>query len=265
VSLCKLIPQNLQYIIMKSLENKVAIVTGASSGIGEAIALTFAAEGAKVVVSDINEEGGNKVVAQIKSNGGEAIFIKADTSKAEDNEQLVAETVKQFGALHIAVNNAGIGGPAALTADYEIEAWNKVIDINLSGVFFGLKYQIPQIIANGGGSIINMASVLGQVGTKYSPAYVAAKHGVVGLTKASALEYADQKIRINSVGPGYIKTPLLIKSLNEEQMDDLVQKHPIGRLGESQEIAELVLWLASDKASFVTGSYYAAEGGFLAQ
>jgi len=250
---------------MKSLENKVAIVTGASSGIGEAIAITFGVAGAKVVVSDINEEGGNSVVEKIKSNGGEAIFIKADTSTAEENEKLVAETVKHFGGLDIAVNNAGIGGPAALTGEYPVEAWDKVIAVNLSGVFYGLRYQIPAILANGGGNIINMASVLGQVGTKFSPAYVAAKHGVVGLTKAAAIEYADQKIRINSVGPGYIKTPLLVKHLSEDQMDSLIKQHPIGRLGESQEIAELVLWLASDKASFVTGTYYAADGGLLAQ
>lgn len=250
---------------MKSLENKVAIVTGAGSGIGEAIALTFASAGAKVIVSDINEKGGNAVVEKIKEQGGDAFFIKADTSKAEENEKLVADTVKHFGKLDIAVNNAGIGGPAALTGEYPVEAWDKVVAVNLSGVFYGLRYQIPALLANGGGNIINMASVLGQVGTKFSPAYVAAKHGVVGLTKAAAIEYAQQKIRINSVGPGYIKTPLLEEHLSKEQMDDLIKIHPIGRLGESQEIAELVLWLASDKASFVTGTYYAADGGLLAQ
>jgi NAD(P)-dependent dehydrogenase (short-subunit alcohol dehydrogenase family) len=250
---------------MKSLDQKVAIVTGASSGIGEAIAITFAAEGAKVIVSDINEEGGNKVVEQIKSEGGEAFFIRADTSKPEDNERLVAETVKHFGKLDIAVNNAGIGGTAGPTGEYPVESWDKVIGINLSGVFYGLRYQVPAMLASGGGSIINMASILGQVGTKFSPAYVAAKHGVVGLTKAAALEYADQKIRINSVGPGYIRTPLLTEHLTDEQMEGLVKQHPIGRLGESQEIAELVLWLASDKASFVTATYYAADGGYLAQ
>jgi len=250
---------------MKSLENKVAIVTGASSGIGEAIANKLAEEGAKVIVSDINEEGGKKVVEQITSKGGEAFFIKADTSSPEENEKLVTETVKHFGKLDIAVNNAGVGGPAQVTGEYPIDAWDKVIAINLSGVFYGLRYQIPAILANGGGSIVNMASVLGQVGTKLSPAYVAAKHGVVGLTKAAALEYAEQKIRINSVGPGYIKTPLLVKHLSDDQMEGLIAQHPIGRLGESAEIAELVAWLVSDKASFVTATYYAADGGLLAQ
>lgn len=250
---------------MNSLENKVAVVTGAGSGIGEAIAITFAQEGAKVIVSDINEEGGNRVTEQIKSQGGEAFFIRADTSKAEDNERLVQESIAHFGALHIAVNNAGVGGPAAPTGEYPVEGWDKVIGINLSGVFYGLRYQIPALLAHGGGSIINMASILGQVGTKLSPAYVAAKHGVVGLTKAAALEYAGQKLRINAVGPGYIKTPLLTQHLSQTQLDELVKLHPVGRLGEAQEIAELVLWLASEKASFVTGTYYAADGGYLAQ
>ncbi|WEK19755.1 MAG: glucose 1-dehydrogenase [Candidatus Pedobacter colombiensis] len=250
---------------MKSLENKVAVVTGAGSGIGKAVAFIFAAKGAKVVVSDINEEHGNAVVVEIKQKGGEAVFIKADTSKAIDNDSLVKKAVAHYGALHISVNNAGIGGEAAPTGEYPVESWDKVIGINLSGVFYGLRYQIPAILKSGGGSIINMASILGQVGTKFSPAYVAAKHGVVGLTKSAALEYADQKIRINSVGPGYIKTPLLEEHLSPEQMEGLVKLHPIGRLGEAQEIAELVLWLASDKASFVTGAYYVADGGYLAQ
>lgn len=167
--------------------------------------------------------------------------------------------------MHIAVNNAGVGGPAAPTGEYPVDGWDKVIAINLSGVFYGLRYQIPAMLEHGGGSIINMASILGQVGTRFSGAYVAAKHGVVGLTKSAALEYAEHNIRINSVGPGYIRTPLLTKHLTPEQMDNLVQLHPVGRLGESKEIAELVLWLASDKASFVTGAYYAADGGYLAQ
>jgi NAD(P)-dependent dehydrogenase (short-subunit alcohol dehydrogenase family) len=249
---------------MKQLENKVAIITGAGSGIGKAAALLFAKEGAKVVVSDINEKNGNSAVEEIKNSGGEALFIKADSSRPEDNEALVQQTLQQFGSLDIAVNNAGIGGPLGITGEYPIDGWKKVIDINLSGVFYGLRYQIPAMSPKGG-AIVNIASILGQAGAKFSPAYVAAKHGVVGLTKAAALEYADKNIRINSVGPGYIKTPLVTNSLDTDAVNSLVSLHPIGRLGESEEIAELILWLASSRSSFVTGSYYPADGGYLAQ
>lgn len=249
---------------MKLLDSKVAIITGAGSGIGKATAELFAREGAKVIVSDINEANGKSAVEDIKRNGGEAFYIHADSSKAEDNEALVKQTLEKYGRLDIAVNNAGIGGPLAPTGEYPVDGWQKVININLSGVFYGLRYQIPAMLERGG-SIINIASILGSAGAKFSPAYVAAKHGVVGLTKAAALEYADKKIRINSVGPGYIKTPLVMNTLEQAALDALVGLHPIGRLGESQEIAELILWLASDKASFVTGSYYPADGGYLAQ
>jgi NAD(P)-dependent dehydrogenase (short-subunit alcohol dehydrogenase family) len=249
---------------MKQLENKVAIITGAGSGIGKSTAELFAKEGAKVVVSDINENNGNSAVEEITKNGGAAFFIKADSSKPEDNEALVKQTIQKFGSLEIAVNNAGIGGPLGVTGEYPIDGWKKVIDINLSGVFYGLRYQIPAMIQKGG-SIINVASILGKAGTKFSPAYVAAKHGVVGLTKAAALEYADKKIRINSIGPGYIKTPLVMNSLDTNALNALVSLHPIGRLGESEEIAELLLWLASSKSSFVTGAYYPIDGGYLAQ
>ena len=249
---------------MKALENKVALVTGAGSGIGKAISLLYAKEGAKIVVSDVNEKAGNEVVSEIKSNGGEAIFVKADTSKAEDNKSMVEQAVKQFGGLQIAVNNAGIGGPISPVAEYPVDGWDKVVSINLSGVFYGLRYQIPAILKSGSGSIVNMASILGKVGTKGSAAYVAAKHGVIGLTEAAALEYADQKIRINAIGPGYISTPLL-NSLDEATMKALVSLHPMGRLGTADEVAQLALWLNSDKASFVTGSYYNVDGGYLAQ
>jgi NAD(P)-dependent dehydrogenase (short-subunit alcohol dehydrogenase family) len=249
---------------MRLLENKVAIITGAGSGIGRSTAELFAKEGAKVVVSDINEKNGNTAVEEITKNGGEAFFIKADSSKPEDNEALVKQALEKYGSLDIAVNNAGIGGPLGATAEYPLDGWKKVIDINLSGVFYGLRYQIPAMLKKGG-SIINIASILGQAGAKLSPAYVAAKHGVVGLTKAAALEYADKKVRINSVGPGYIKTPLVMNTLDKDALDALVGLHPVGRLGESEEIAEMILWLASSKSSFVTGAYYPVDGGYLAQ
>ena len=250
---------------MKMLENKVAIVTGAGSGIGRAIAILYAAEGAKVVVTDIDEKGGKETVEKIKANSGESIFVLSDSSSAEGNRLLVEETVKQYGKLDIACNNAGVGGPLAPTGEYPVDGWDKVISINLSGVFYGIRYQIPAMLAAGGGAIINIASILGNVGSRMSPAYVAAKHGVVGLTKTAALEYADKNIRVNSVGPGYILTPLLTKNLTPEMMDGLAAMHPIGRLGTSEEVAELVLWLSSSKASFVTGSYYPVDGGYLSQ
>jgi NAD(P)-dependent dehydrogenase (short-subunit alcohol dehydrogenase family) len=250
---------------MKSLENKVAIITGAGSGIGKAIAHLYASEGAKVVVSDIDEKGGNETVSEIKEKGGDAYFIKADSSKPEQNESLVQQTVEHYGGLHIAVNNAGVGGPSAPVGEYPIDGWDKVISINLSGVFYGMRYQIPAMLESGGGSIINIASILGSVGFANSSAYVAAKHGVVGLTKNAAIEYAEKNIRVNSIGPGFISTPLLEKNLDEAAINGLSSLHPMNRLGKPEEVAELVLWLGSSKASFVTGSYYTVDGGYTAK
>jgi len=251
----------------KSMEQKVALVTGAGSGIGRAIAYHFANEGARVVVSDIDVAGGEETVTKIRARGNDAraVFVRADTGKPEDSAALVGAAVKEFGALHVAVNNAGIGGPSAPVGEYPIEGWDQVIRVNLSGVFYGMRYQIPAMLEAGGGSIVNIASILGQVGFPNAPAYVAAKHGVVGLTQNAALEYGARNIRVNVVGPGFIKTPMLDKNLTPEILAMLATKHALGRLGEASEVAELVLWLSSDKASFVTGGYYAVDGGYLAQ
>lgn len=245
---------------MKQLENKVALVTGGGSGIGRVVAVTYADEGAAVVVSDIDEAGGKETVSMITKRSGTARFVKADISKPADNETLVKVCVENYGGLHIACNNAGVAGPGAPTGEYPIDGWDKVVAVNLSGVFYGMRYQIPAMLKSGG-SIVNMGSILSAVGFRMAPAYVAAKHGMLGLTKAAALEYSDKKIRINAVGPAFIRTPLIQKT-DEKQ---LIPLHPIGRLGEADEVANLVLFLSSDKASFITGAYFAIDGGYLAQ
>lgn len=248
----------------KLLEHKVALVTGAGSGIGRAIALLYAASGAKVMVCDINDGPGRQTVEQIVLTGGEAIFQKADASRAADNAALVEATLGAFGALHVACNNAGVGGAAAPVGEARPEDWDKVVAINLSGVFYGMRYQIPAMLKSGGGAIVNMASILAQVGFREHAPYVAAKHGVIGLTRTAALEYAQQKIRINAIGPGFIRTPLL-DNQSGAMLNGLAALHPMGRIGDAAEVAELALWLSSDKASFVTGSYYPIDGGYLAQ
>ncbi|MBC6110881.1 SDR family NAD(P)-dependent oxidoreductase [Pedobacter fastidiosus] len=249
---------------MSILENKVALVSGAGSGIGRAIAITYAKEGAKVVVADINEEHAIETVNLIKKDGGNAIAVKADSSKAEENKRLIEEVVKQYGRLDIACNNAGIAGPAKPTGDYEPEEWDRVIGLNLNGVFYACKYELLQMEKNGGGSIINIASIHGQVAAPNSPAYTASKHAVVGLTKNIAVEYAQKNIRCNAVGPGYIETPLLTANLNGEALKAIAAKSAVNRLGTVQEIADLVAFLSSDKSSFTTGSYIIADGGYTA-
>nr|WP_294780373.1 glucose 1-dehydrogenase [uncultured Flavobacterium sp.] len=249
---------------MALLENKVAFVSGGGSGIGRAVAEAYAREGAKVVVSDINVEHGEETVKIIKEKGGEAFFIMGDSSSASDNKHMVEVTVSKYGRLDIACNNAGMGGPAKPTGEYEPADWDRVIGLNLNGVFYACRYQLEQMEKNGGGSIVNIASIHGQVAAPNSPAYTASKHAVVGLTKNIAVEYAQKNIRCNAVGPGYIETALLKDNLNKEMMDAIAAKSAMNRLGTAEEVAELVVFLNSDKSSFTTGSYIIADGGYTA-
>jgi NAD(P)-dependent dehydrogenase (short-subunit alcohol dehydrogenase family) len=244
---------------------KVALVTGAASGIGEAVALRLAKGGAQVVVADMDTEGTARVVHAIKTGGGQAAPFEVNVADPLEVEALVAFAERTYGGLHLAVNNAGIGGPSASTADYPLDGWQKVMDVNLNAVFYGMKYQIAAMLRAGGGSIVNMASILGSVGFANSSAYVTAKHGVLGLTKAAAIEYAAKGIRVTAVGPGFIDTPLLSKNLDAPTLKAIAGMHPVGRLGRSEEVAALTCFLLSDEASFITGSYHLVDGGYVAQ
>lgn len=248
------------------LKNKVVLVTGAASGIGQAIAVVAAREGAHLVLSDINEHAGQAVLKQVRALGAQALFAASDVSQPQDAQALVDQALAHYGQLDVACNNAGIGGETALLADYPLAAWAQVINTNLSGVFFGMKAQIPALLKNRGGAIVNTASIFGMVGMATAPAYTAAKHGVIGLTQAAAIAYSAQGLRINAVGPGFIQTPM-IEALEEdaEVKAGLIAAHPIGRLGLPEEVAELVVWLASSRASFVSGAYYPVDGGYLAR
>ncbi len=249
------------------LEGKVALVTGGSSGIGRACALAFAREEAKIVVADVLVKGGEETVRMIEDAGGEAIFVKTDVSKATDVESMVNGAVKTYGRLDCAVNNAGIEGIMAPTADCTEENWDRVININLKGVWLCMKYEIPVMLRQGGGAIVNTASVAGLVGFQGLPAYCASKGGIIQLTRAAALEYATRGIRVNAVCPGAIRTPMVerVTGGKPEAEAQFTALEPVGRLGEPEEIAEAVLWLCSDAASFVTGHPMVVDGGFVAQ
>jgi NAD(P)-dependent dehydrogenase (short-subunit alcohol dehydrogenase family) len=249
------------------LAEKVALVTGAGSGIGRATALAFAREGAKVVVSDIVTEGGRETVRLIQSGGGNAVFVEADVSKTAEVEALIQQAVAAYGRIDCAHNNAGIEGQAARIIDDTDDNWDRVIAINLTGVRLCMKYEIRQMLAQRGGAIVNTASGAGLVGIRGSSAYVASKHGVIGLTKTAALEYAKTGIRVNAVCPGVIQTPMVerITQAAPRAAEALTALHPMGRTGKPEEIAEAVVWLCSEAASFVTGHALSVDGGYVTQ
>lgn len=248
------------------LKDKVALVTGGSSGIGRAIAQVFAREGARVMVCDVHVEAGRETVRSIQAAGGDALFEAADVGNVEHCRAVVSRTQALYGRLDVACNNAGIAGDLLPTADLPVDAWAQVINTNLSGVFYGMKYQIPAMLQAGGGAIVNIASILGLVAYARAPAYTAAKHGVLGLTQCAALEYASQGVRINAVAPAFIQTPMIRGvDADPEAHRALVGLHPMARLGQPEEVAELVAWLASGRASFVTGACYPIDGGYLSR
>jgi NAD(P)-dependent dehydrogenase (short-subunit alcohol dehydrogenase family) len=250
---------------MAQFDGKVAIVTGGGSGIGEAIVKELAAGGAKVVVADRDQAGIDRVVAAVKSAGGVASGFAIDVASAEQNAAMVAFAEKTYGGLHLAVNNAGIGGPSAPTGEYPLDGWQTVIDVNLNGVFYGLRWEIQAMLKSGGGAVVNMASILGSVGFASAVAYTSAKHALLGMTKVAAMEYATKGIRINAVGPGFIDTPLLSKNLDANTLKYVAGLHPIQRLGRAEEVSALTCFLLSDRASFITGSYHLVDGGYVAQ
>jgi NAD(P)-dependent dehydrogenase (short-subunit alcohol dehydrogenase family) len=250
---------------MHELDGKRAIVTGAGAGIGAAVARMLAQRGARVVAADIDAASAAQTAAHIVGAGHEAIAVTTDVTDPDAVDALVRTSIARFGGLDIAVNNAGIPGVMAPIADYPVAMWERVIATNLSSVFFCLRSEVPAMIASGGGAIVNMASVMSVVGFPNIGAYVAAKHGVLGLTRSAAIDHAAQGIRVNAVGPTFILTDLVKSTMDPGAQAALAVAHPIGRLGLADEVAELVAWLVSDSASLVNGSFHPVDGGWTAQ
>jgi len=252
---------------MGKLTGKVAVVTGAASGIGEATALLFADEGASIVVADRDEDRGDHVVQEIRGRGAQAVFAKTDVSKPEDVKAMVRAAIETYGRLDVVFNNAGIEGEMNTpTVDCTLDNWHRVIEINLTGVFLGMKYAIPEMLKNGGGSIINTASVAGLVGFAGIPAYCASKGGVIQLTKCAAMEYAKQGIRVNVICPGVISTPMVERATGgtAEAEAAFEALEPVGRMGTAEEVARMALFLACNDSSFCTGAPFIVDGGFVA-
>jgi NAD(P)-dependent dehydrogenase (short-subunit alcohol dehydrogenase family) len=249
------------------LTGKVALVTGAGSGIGKAVALRLAAAGAKIIVADFNEEAGAQTCAELKKSGAEAASRRTDVSRTGEVQELIAFTVQTFGKLDCAVNNAGIQGELASTADCTEENWDRIVDTNLKGVFLCMKFELREMLRRGSGAIVNIASNFGVVGSAQMPAYSASKHGVVGLTKTAAIEVAARGIRVNAVCPGPTLTPLVeaIIKATPGIIDAINSRQPIGRMGSPEEIAHAVAWLCSDEATFVIGGIFPVDGGYVAQ
>lgn len=251
----------------KQFNTKVALITGGSDGIGKATALAFSNQGANVVIADVNTQGGEETVSLIHKNGGQATFVKTDVTKAVEVEALVTKTIERYGHLDCAFNNAGIRGSSSQSvAECDEEAWDQVMNVNLKGVWLCMKYEIRQMLEQGNGAIVNTASIYGLVGAAGATAYTVSKHGVVGLTKSGALQYAKQGIRINALCPGFTRTAMIEDIISDPNIETrITERHPMGRLGTPEEMAQAVLYLCSDAASFMTGHAFPVDGGYTAQ